>query len=95
MSEQLWLAVKADAEGHTYYFNTLSRETSWSAPAVWWEELKDPSGLRYYMNGVTRVTQWDPPPGLLSDGFAEGIFRAARVCYDDGASLPPLQFSSV
>jgi len=77
MSQQ-WLPTVDPASGKTYYFNPVTRQTSWtlpgaaappppppSMPATRWQEGIDPkTGKKYYMDHVTQTTTWERPQGV-------------------------------
>jgi hypothetical protein len=76
MSEQ-WTPILDESSGQTYYYNTVTGETSWEAPAAvtndnlqatsvslppGWTQLYDEgSGTYYYYNEHTGLTSWEVP----------------------------------
>ena len=72
-----WREVKDKASGKTYYYNKVTKKTSWKRPAEMdeaapaaaapaaksdWKELKDKaSGKTYYYNKATKATSWKKP----------------------------------
>ena len=76
-----WIAVQAD-DGQTYYWNTVTDETSWNAPAAgsvadgssgsWTVEIHPDTGATYYYNAATGVSTWGIPESLHNeDGLAD------------------------
>lgn len=67
-----WQEAKAP-DGRTYFYNTVTRETSWQKPAELlspaeralanqpWKEYTAPDGRKYYSNSQTKETVWDMP----------------------------------
>ena len=68
----LWQEARAP-DGRTYYYNTQTKETSWSKPADLmspvdralaaqpWKEHTAPDGRKYYAHSQTRQTVWEMP----------------------------------
>lgn len=68
----LWQETRA-ADGRAYYYNTVTKETTWSKPAELltpaekalasqpWKEYSTPEGRKYYSNPDTKQTVWDMP----------------------------------
>lgn len=67
-----WQEAKAP-DGRTYFYNTVTRETSWTKPDAMmtpieralskqpWKEYATPEGRKYYSNSQTKETVWDMP----------------------------------
>ncbi|EXJ82153.1 hypothetical protein A1O1_08222 [Capronia coronata CBS 617.96] len=67
-----WQEARA-ADGRVYYYNTITKETTWSKPAELmtplekalaaqpWKEYTTPDGRKYYSNSETKQTVWDMP----------------------------------
>lgn len=67
-----WLEARAP-DGRTYYYNSITKETSWTKPADLltptekalasqpWKEYSTPDGRKYYSNSETKQTVWDMP----------------------------------
>jgi pre-mRNA-processing factor 40 len=67
-----WQEAKAP-DGRTYFYNTVTRETSWSKPEAMmtpveralssqpWKEYSTPDGRKYYSNSQTKETIWEMP----------------------------------
>ena len=57
---------------HRYYYNTLTRQTTWTKPALsqalphGWTEHDD-NGTRYYMNELTGESSWERPEDRRSE----------------------------
>ncbi|CAK7905846.1 pre-mRNA-processing protein Prp40p [[Candida] anglica] len=69
MASENWEAV-VDDEGRTYYYNTVTQETSWTNPAVkssGWKAYKTDEGKEYYYNESTGETTWETPDELKDD----------------------------
>ncbi len=68
----LWQEARA-ADGRTYYYNTATKETTWTKPAEVmtpvekalaaqpWKEYSTPEGRKYYYNTETKQTVWEMP----------------------------------
>lgn len=68
----VWQEAKAP-DGRTYFYNPVTRETSWSKPDAMmtpleralanqpWKEYSTPDGRKYYSNSQTKETVWDVP----------------------------------
>lgn len=67
-----WQEARAP-DGRVYYYNTATKETTWSKPvelmtplekalaAQPWKEYTTPDGRKYYSNTETKQTVWDMP----------------------------------
>ena len=67
-----WQEAKAP-DGRTYFYNTVTRETSWTKPEAMmtpveralanqpWKEYSTPDGRKYYSNSQTKETVWEMP----------------------------------
>jgi len=72
-----WSAHTTD-EGQTYYYNSLTGESTWDPPAGWqqtsapqphtaqlgWSKHYTEDGTPYYYNAQTDESSWDAPPDL-------------------------------
>ncbi|EQC39034.1 hypothetical protein SDRG_03986 [Saprolegnia diclina VS20] len=58
-------ATAIDADGNAYYFNTMTRETTWDPPRGWqpptWDTCVDTNGTVYYYNRTTNESVWELP----------------------------------
>lgn len=53
-----WQEFKT-ADGKSYFFNILTKQTVWE-----WQEFKTPEGKSYYFNNLTKQTVWDKPKAI-------------------------------
>lgn len=82
-----WTEVVDPSSGSTYYYNTVTQETSWTNPnapaedaSAGWTEVTDPSsGAKYYYNTITQETSWDQPAGLATAAVPAPVQSAAPV----------------
>ncbi|KAE9358387.1 hypothetical protein PR003_g1294 [Phytophthora rubi] len=67
MAPSAWMECQDESSGATYYYNQVTRETSWSKPSTgsWpasqWEAMQDSDGKAYYYNPMTGETAWTQP----------------------------------
>eukprot|EP01102_Stenamoeba_stenopodia_P010181 TRINITY_DN303_c0_g1_i2.p1 TRINITY_DN303_c0_g1~~TRINITY_DN303_c0_g1_i2.p1 ORF type:complete len:556 (-),score=195.27 TRINITY_DN303_c0_g1_i2:87-1754(-) len=83
-----WKELKTE-DGKTYYYNKVTKETTWSnpfapkeakgadAPADVWKEAKTEDGRTYYYNRVTKETTWVNPYGAAGAPAASAAKGAA------------------
>ncbi len=63
-----WRAVLDSASGETYFYNSSTKESTWTRPTSTgtrkvWSKRYDPNSTQYYYyNEQTGVSQWDAPP---------------------------------
>lgn len=67
-----WQEARAP-DGRTYYYNSMTKETTWNKPAELmtpleralssqpWKEFSTPDGRKYYYDGETKQTVWEMP----------------------------------
>jgi hypothetical protein len=79
-----WQALVDESTGGTYYFNSVTQETSWTNPNLTaddpaaWQEVADPtSGAVYYYNTVSTETSWEKPAVLGGPASASAPSSAA------------------
>ena len=59
----VWYTLK-DQEGHIYYYNEITQESSWEPPE-WVEETDPESGHNYYLCTKHDANSADPDTGAL------------------------------
>ena len=63
-----WVRIESKEHGRSYYFNTLTKESSWSDPLSNWVRIESQQhdGRSYWFNPLTRESSWSDPK--VSDG---------------------------
>lgn len=76
-----WKRAVDPSSGHSYYINTVTRETTWdrptsnefmspllttSLPSAWMSAVDPVSKRVYFFNRITFESSWTVPPGLLA-----------------------------
>lgn len=69
-TDSFWESSIDPQTERTIYFNTATRETSWTPPQAMvnkaWQSSVDPATEKViYFNTVTRETSWTPPPVMV------------------------------
>ncbi|KJE88377.1 rho GTPase-activating protein 15 [Capsaspora owczarzaki ATCC 30864] len=82
-----------DANGKTYYYNRVTKQTSWSRPLDRplpenWKAVADASGKTYYYNSVTRETSWSFPAGAPAPSTAPGAASTTTTAAASAAAAP-------
>ncbi|KAI9013299.1 hypothetical protein BC832DRAFT_549319 [Gaertneriomyces semiglobifer] len=94
-SQNLWTIHKT-AEGRQYYFNNITKQSSWEKPEelkspmekalarTSWKEYETAEGKKYYYNTVTKVTTWETPAEVKA--LIETIEASAKAAESGEAS---------
>jgi pre-mRNA-processing factor 40 len=98
INEQAQWKEHSSPEGIPYWFNTVSKVSTWEKPeSIWkpedriiaacmWKEYTAPNGYKYYHSSATLVTTWEKPKEFKE--MLEKVHRIRRLRGEDENGNP-------
>lgn len=84
MADTEWEEL-TDEQGNTYYYNSVTQETTWTKPGSNgdWLVYTTDDGREYYYNEKTQETTWEKPDGLVVNEDLKQDEEATEEAFND------------
>lgn len=84
MADTEWEEL-TDEQGNTYYYNSVTQETTWTKPGSNgdWLVYTTDDGREYYYNEKTQETTWEKPDGLVVNDDLKQDEEATEETFND------------